>query len=209
MNKAYRKYFTLVFVLLVAVTFAGCSRNQASENPLDRFAGQNPRVQIEMEDGGIMVLELYPELAPETVTNFVVLADSGFYDGLKFHRIIEGFMIQGGDPKGDGTGGSENTIPGEFANNGFTQNTLKHEAGVISMARSNDPNSASSQFFIVDGDASFLDGSYAAFGKLIEGMETLKFIADTPVDINPYTGEPSVPQVDVVIKTVTILDNAN
>ena len=164
----------------------------------------NPIVQMEMQDGGKMVFELYPEYAPETVENFVNLAESGFYDGLKFHRIIKGFMAQGGDPKGDGTGGSEKNIKGEFASNGFTKNTLKHTFGVISMARSNDPNSASSQFFIMDGTAESLDGNYAAFGKLIEGENTLRAICDTPVKINSR-GEKSLPTKDVIIKKVTVI----
>ncbi|WP_066503343.1 peptidylprolyl isomerase [Abyssisolibacter fermentans] len=162
-------------------------------------------VQIEMQDGGKMVFELYPEYAPETVENFLELAKAGFYDGLKFHRIVKDFMIQGGDPKGDGTGGADKNIKGEFASNGFKQNTLKHTKGVISMARSADPNSASSQFFIMHGDGFFLDGDYAAFGKLIEGEETLDKIAETPVIYNPLMGEKSKPTVDVIIKKVTVL----
>ncbi|MCT4618758.1 MAG: peptidylprolyl isomerase [Marinisporobacter sp.] len=160
-----------------------------------------------MEDGGKMVFELYPEMAPETVENFINLSKDEFYNGLKFHRIIKNFMIQGGDPKGDGTGGAEKTIKGEFEDNGFSQNTLKHTKGIISMARSSDPNSASSQFFIMDGDESSLDGKYAAFGKMIEGEEILDKLADTPVEKNPYTGEASVPKEDVVIKKVTVLED--
>ncbi|MEA3422562.1 MAG: peptidylprolyl isomerase [Bacillota bacterium] len=161
---------------------------------------------MEMEDGDIMVFELYPEFAPETVENFVGLVESGFYDGLKFHRIIEGFMIQSGDPKGNGTGGSDKTISGEFAKNNFSQNTLKHTSGVISMARSNNPDSASSQFFIMDGTATSLDGSYAAFGKLIEGEDTLSLIAKTEVVKNPMSGEKSLPVKDVFIKRVTLVE---
>lgn len=196
----------MMIILVLTIFLTGCNGKEIGEAPEATGNGQYPRVQIEMEDGGKMVFELYPEFAPETVENFVNLSNSGFYDGLTFHRIIAGFMVQGGDPKGDGTGGAENKIKGEFAENGFSQNTLKHTNGVISMARSNDPNSASSQFFIMDGVVSALDGKYAAFGKLIEGEETLRSIADTPVDVNSYTGERSLPKEEVVIKKVTVLE---
>ncbi|MTI55877.1 MAG: peptidylprolyl isomerase [Geosporobacter ferrireducens] len=195
----------VMIVFAMAILFIGCNGKNTSENPQDIRNGENPRVEIEMEDGGKMVLELYPEFAPETVENFIRLSGSGFYDGLTFHRIVQGFMIQGGDPQGDGTGGSGKNIKGEFAENGFSQNTLKHVKGTISMARSNDPDSASSQFFIVHEDANFLDGKYAAFGKLIEGEDTLEDIAAMPVSLNPYSGEVSVPKEDVVIKKVTVL----
>ena len=133
-------------------------------------------VVIEMENGGIMEIELYPDKAPITVKNFEKLVNSGFYNGLGFHRIIEGFMIQGGDPKGNGTGGPGWHIKGEFASNGV-KNDLKHTRGVISMARSADPNSAGSQFFIMHDDAPHLDGQYAAFGKLVSGYDVLDEIA--------------------------------
>ncbi len=182
------------------------SPSAASESsPENKSNVKHPKVQIEMEDGGKMVLELYPEYAPETVANFVQLTENGFYDGLTFHRIVKGFMIQGGDPDGDGVGGSDKAIKGEFSSNGFSQNTLKHTKGVISMARTNDPNSATSQFFIVHGDASSLDGEYAAFGKLIEGEATLDKIADTPVGLNSR-GEMSAPQKKVKMKKVTVLE---
>jgi peptidylprolyl isomerase/peptidyl-prolyl cis-trans isomerase B (cyclophilin B) len=189
-------------ILMSALFFMGCGGNDAPQTAIEG----HPKVEIEMEDGGKMVLELYPEYAPETVANFVGLVGKGFYDGLKFHRIVKEFMIQGGDPKGDGTGGSDKKIRGEFAANGFDQNTLSHEKGTISMARSGDPNSARSQFFIVHGDATFLDGNYAAFGKLIEGEEVLDKIADTPVTLNRGSGEVSIPTVDVVIKKITVLE---
>ncbi len=140
-------------------------------------------VRIEMEDGGVMRGELYPEIAPETVANFEKLVNDGFYDGLIFHRVIPGFMIQGGCPKGNGTGGPGWTIKGEFTNNGF-ENNLKHERGVMSMARTPFPNSAGSQFFIMVSDSPFLDGEYAAFGKIIEGMEVADGIVSTPRDMN-------------------------
>ena len=138
-------------------------------------------VRIEMEDGGVMRGELYPEIAPKTVENFIKLVEDGFYDGLIFHRVIPGFMIQGGCPKGDGTGGPGWTIEGEFTLNGF-QNDLKHERGVLSMARTMVPNSAGSQFFIMHVDYPYLDGQYAAFGKVTEGLEVIDKIASVPTD---------------------------
>lgn len=154
---------------------------------------------IEMENGGKMTLELYPETAPITVANFVKLAKSGFYDGLIFHRVIEGFMIQGGDPTGTGMGGPGWEIKGEFSSNGV-KNPLRHTRGVISMARSSRPDSAGSQFFIMHKNAPHLDGSYAAFGKMTDGFETLDKIATTPTD---YSDRPRTAQK---IKTVTIED---
>ena len=146
-------------------------------------------VVIEMENGGKIEIELYPEFAPETVKNFEKLVGEGFYDGLTFHRVIPGFMIQGGDPLGNGMGGSEKKIKGEFAINGFKQNTLKHTRGVISMARAFDPNSASSQFFIMHADAPHLDGSYAGFGKVVSGIEVVDEIASIPTD---YSDRPKI-----------------
>ena len=140
-------------------------------------------VIIELENGKKIELELCPEAAPETVKNFESLVKSGFYDGLTFHRIIPGFMIQGGDPLGNGMGGAEKKIKGEFRANGHN-NPIKHERGVISMARSFDPNSASSQFFIMHADAPHLDGQYAAFGKVISGMDAVDQIASIPTDYN-------------------------
>ena len=142
---------------------------------------KNPIVLIEMENGSQIKIELYPETAPQTVQNFVSLVSQGFYDGLIFHRVIPGFMIQGGDPTGTGMGGSEQSIPGEFAGNGFP-NDLTHEAGVISMARTANPDSASSQFFIVVKPASHLDGEYAAFGKVTAGMEEVERIVGVDRD---------------------------
>lgn len=152
-------------------------------------------VVIEMENGKRIKLELYPEKAPITVANFEKLIGDGFYDGLTFHRIISGFMIQGGCPKGDGTGGPEERIKGEFSANGVP-NDIKHVRGVISMARTDNPNSAGSQFFIVHKDSPHLDGQYAAFGKVVEGMETVDEIADTETG---YGGRPLKP---VVIKKI-------
>lgn len=153
----------------------------AVEHSQEVEKGNNPIIQIEMGNGNLIKIELYPAAAPQTVQNFVALVSQGFYDGLIFHRVIPGFMIQGGDPQGTGMGGSEQTIPGEFASNGFI-NDLKHDAGVISMARTANPNSASSQFFIVVKAAGHLDGEYAAFGKVIEGMEEVNRIVNVPRD---------------------------
>lgn len=155
-------------------------------------------VQIEMENGKKILIELYPEIAPITVENFENLVKEGFYDGLTFHRVIKGFMIQGGCPNGDGTGGPNHTIKGEFASNGI-KNDLKHTRGVISMARTSEPNSAGSQFFIMHDDAPYLDGQYAGFGKVIEGMEVVDEIANTRTN---FRDKPITPQV---MKSVTII----
>ncbi len=154
-------------------------------------------VVIEMENGKKIKIELYPDKAPITVENFEKLVKEGFYNGLCFHRVISGFMIQGGDPLGNGTGGSKNKIKGEFRSNGV-QNDIKHVRGVISMARSANPDSASSQFFIMHKDAPHLDGQYAAFGKVIEGIEVVDEIAAVQTD---FRDKPTVPQV---MKSVTL-----
>ena len=151
----------------------------------------NPIVTFEMENGDVMKAELYPEIAPNTVNNFISLVKKGFYDGLIFHRVISGFMIQGGDPKGIGVGGPGYGIKGEFLQNGF-KNDLKHSRGVLSMARSGNPNSAGSQFFIMHEDSPHLDGGYAAFGKLIEGIEVVDKICSVRTDWND---KPRIPQV--------------
>ncbi len=143
----------------------------------------NPIVTIELEDGGIIRAELYPDIAPNTVRNFISLIRKGFYDGVIFHRVIPGFMIQGGDPKGTGMGGPGYCIRGEFTSNGF-QNDLKHTAGVLSMARAMKPDSAGSQFFIMHKDAPHLDGQYAAFGKVTGGMDVVDRIACTETDFS-------------------------
>ena len=150
----------------------------------------NPIVTIQMAGGGVIRAELYPEVAPMSVRNFVNLIQDGFYDGLTFHRVIPGFMIQGGCPQGTGMGGPGYSIFGEFAGNGF-QNDLKHTRGVLSMARSMRPNSAGSQFFIMHEDAPHLDGQYAAFGKVVEGMDVVDAIAAAPTD---YSDKPLEPQ---------------
>lgn len=163
---------------------------------------QNPIVTIQMKDknlgkDGVIKIELYPDIAPNTVRNFIYLVKKKFYDDLIFHRVIRGFMIQGGCPQGTGTGGPRYTIKGEFRGNGFP-NTLKHTRGVISMARANHPNSAGSQFFIMHKDAPHLDGAYAAFGKVIEGMDVVDAIADSYVDFMDR------PQEEIVMKSVTV-----
>ena len=158
---------------------------------------QNPEFTIIMENGKEMKGELYPEIAPQSVGNFIALANSGFYDGLIFHRVIPGFMIQGGDPKGIGTGGPGYCIKGEFAANGV-KNDLKHTYGVLSMARSMMPDSAGSQFFIMTSDSPHLDGQYAAFGKVLEGMDAAEEIVNTPRDWND---KPRTPQR---IKTIRV-----
>ncbi len=154
-------------------------------------------VVIEMENGKKIKIELYPDKAPITVANFEKLVSEGFYNGLTFHRVISGFMIQGGDPLGNGTGGSKKKIKGEFASNGVP-NDIRHVRGVLSMARSMNPNSASSQFFIMHKDAPHLDGQYAAFGKVVEGIEVVDEIASVDTD---FRDKPVVPQV---MKSVTI-----
>ena len=175
------------------VAFGSCGKkNVTVENDVT--------VEIVVKDYGTITLELYPKIAPKTVENFVNLAKAGFYDGLIFHRVISGFMIQGGDPLGNGMGGSDETIPGEFAANGFTDNTLKHTRGVISMARSASPNSAGSQFFIMHEDAPHLDGQYAAFGKMTDGFDTLDEIAAVDTDRSDR------PRTEQKIKTIVIED---
>ncbi len=160
---------------------------------------QNPTFVITMQDGRQMKGELYPDIAPQSVGNFIALANSGFYDGVIFHRVIPGFMIQGGDPKGIGIGGPGYSIKGEFAANGFA-NPLKHTYGVLSMARSMMPNSAGSQFFIMTSDSPHLDGQYAAFGKVLEGMEVADSIVNTRRDMRD---KPLVPQVMASVRVET------
>ena len=158
---------------------------------------KNPVVTIEMENGGVMKVELYPNIAPNTVNNFISLVKKGFYDGVIFHRVIKGFMIQGGDPQGTGMGGPGYRIKGEFTNNGFTNN-LKHTPGVISMARTMVPDSAGSQFFLMHKTSPHLDKEYAAFGKVIEGMDVLDEIANVRTN---YMDRPLQPQI---MKKVTV-----
>lgn len=186
----------IILVAMLLVCFVSC------DNPdlkgVEKLNEESNYVLIEVDGYGEILIELYPDVAPQTVKNFKKLVGEGFYNGLTFHRIIEGFMIQGGDPKGNGTGGSGENIFGEFSSNGF-ENNLKHERGVISMARSELPNSASSQFFIMHQDASHLDGKYAAFGKVIYGMETVDEIATVQTNYN------NRPLDKVVMKSVNFV----
>lgn len=196
--------------ILMILCLGGCKKNTPhTEGTIDNISYKETEeksnfIKIEMKSGEIMLLELYPEIAPITVENFQKLISEKFYDNLTFHRIIEGFMIQGGDPNGTGMGGSKDKIKGEFKENGI-QNDLKHERGVISMARSKDMDSASSQFFICHKDALSLDGNYAAFGKLIKGYETLDELASTKV---ANDGETPVKKPEILsIRFVTIMEN--
>ncbi|MEY8749468.1 peptidylprolyl isomerase [Alkalicoccobacillus gibsonii] len=185
---------------------SGCGTSGPDENEDASTANEvdidleNPTiVTMTMENGGEVVMELYPDVAPKTVENFVKLASDGFYNGLTFHRVIPGFMIQGGDPDGNGTGGPDHSVEGEFSNNGF-ENDLSHERGVVSMARSQDPDSAGSQFFIVVEDSTFLDGDYAAFGKVTEGMD----VVDEIVSVETGSNDKPVEGQEQVIETITV-----
>lgn len=158
---------------------------------------QNPIVTITMENGDVIKAELYPEIAPNTVNNFISLINHNFYDGICFHRVIKGFMLQGGDPDGNGTGGPGYEIKGEFTHNGF-KNDLKHTEGVLSMARAMHPDSAGSQFFIMHADSDYLDGNYAAFGMVLGGLDTVDVIASVPTDSNDK------PRTEQVMRTVYV-----
>lgn len=217
-----KKIVTVLLALTIAVTaFSGCDKKRVyklddgsvvslkggrvkekvkkEDGRMVSYSSDDVKVKVEMEDGGVFVMELYPQYAPETVENFLNLADDGFYDGLTFHRIIPGFMTQGGDPEGTGMGGSGTNIHGEFKNNGFSLNTLKHERGTVSMARAMDPDSASSQFFICFEPANYLDGDYAAFGKVVYGMDEVDTMAEVATDANDK------PLTPVVMKKMTII----
>ena len=192
---------TCVAVAMVAVMMAGCG--QKADSGKDATGIGTHHVEIEVENYGTIALELDGDTAPITVQNFMDLANDGFYDGLTFHRIMDGFMIQGGDPNGDGTGGAEENIKGEFADNGI-ENDISHEKGVISMARSQDPDSASSQFFIMVGDADYLDGQYAAFGHVTDGQDVVDKIA---ADSDPIDENGTIPKEEQpVIKTIKVID---
>ena len=186
---SFKKFFTLFLIVCITFCLSSCSSNTQ----------ESQKVLVTMENGKTFTIETAPEFALETVANFINLVESDFYDGLTFHRIIDGFVAQGGDPNGNGTGGSDNNIKGEFSANGFTQNTLNHTRGVISMARSTAMDSASSQFFICYDDVPHLDGQYAAFGQVVEGMETIDEFLETERDAN---GMPTTP---IVIKSMEIV----
>jgi len=212
--RSINKYLNLILItiLMSSLILVGCGNTKIS----DKKVADAPVVKSESSDAnttkenkdlpvatitvdgyGIIKAELYPEIAPNTVNNFIDLSSKGFYDNLKFHRIIKDFMLQGGDPKGDGTGGPGYSIEGEFTSNGFA-NSLKHTKGVLSMARSQDPNSAGSQFFIMTKEAPHLDGEYAAFGKVISGLDVLDKIESVK------TGSNDKPKEDVIIKSITV-----
>ena len=201
-----------ILCILLSVTFllglSACGLQNGSGKQTDPMPAVEPfqtvrHAEITVRDYGTIRLELDEGSAPVTVANFIKLAQGGFYDGLTFHRIMDGFMIQGGDPKGNGTGGSGERIKGEFSGNGVN-NPISHVKGVISMARANDPDSASSQFFITVADATFLDGSYAAFGRVIEGMEIAEQIAR---DARPVDGNGTIPAAEQpVIESIVITD---
>lgn len=209
-----KKFLALVSVLLVSLLiFSACGDKSKEENPTNPQVSESktnqkeegtsmsseniPILTITMENGGVIKAELLPEIAPNTVNNFISLANSGFYDGTTFHRVIPGFMIQGGDPDGNGTGGPDYAIKGEFSSNGF-ENNLKHTRGVLSMARSNAPDSAGSQFFIMVADAPHLDGEYASFGRVLEGMDVVDAIVSAKTDSNDK------PLENQVMKTVRV-----
>lgn len=209
-----RKHFSLILVtvltcLLVLVSCGNVNKSnkeetnaqpESSESSNEDTSTENknlPIASITVDGYGVIQAELYPEVAPNTVNNFINLANKNFYNNLKFHRVIKGFMIQGGDPKGDGTGGPGYSIEGEFTSNGFA-NSLKHTKGVLSMARTKDPDSAGSQFFIMSGDAPNLDGQYAAFGKVISGMDVVDKIQ------NVETNSADAPKKDIVITSITV-----
>ena len=196
---------TICLLLACTMLFALCAcgkKTEAASAPAAEPFQTVRHAEITVKDYGVIKLELDEGSAPITVENFVKLAQAGFYDGLTFHRIMDGFMIQGGDPKGNGTGGAEEKIKGEFQQNGVP-NPISHVKGVISMARANDPNSASSQFFITVADATFLDGSYAAFGRVTEGMEIAKQIAKDakPIDKNGTIPADQQPVIESIVIT--------
>ena len=203
-----KRIICLLLALLLSLTLCACGKKPAAPaaaeptpEPVEPFQTLR-HAEITIKDYGTIKLELDEGSAPITVANFIKLAQSGFYDGLTFHRIMDGFMIQGGDPDGNGTGGSKETIKGEFAKNGVS-NPISHVKGTISMARSNDPNSARSQFFITVADATFLDGSYAAFGRVTEGMEVAEQIAKDarPIDSNGTIPPEQQPVIEKIVIT--------
>lgn len=204
MKITFKRMSQIVCLTLLALIVVGCGNQNADnvESEVDIVTMETiPTVTIKVKDYGTITGELYPEMAPNTVNNFITLANSGFYDGLIFHRVIDGFMIQGGDPDGIGTGGPGYKIVGEFFKNGHEQNTLSHVKGTISMARGNAPDSAGSQFFIMAEDATYLDGQYAAFGTVTDGMDVVEEIEKTDTDDN------NKPLEDIIIESVRVDTN--
>lgn len=201
--KKYTGWIIAIVILFIIILSCALSNNGNTEEEEVELMSGKYNVIIKVKDYGEIALELDADVAPITVTNFINLVESNFYDGLTFHRIIDGFMIQGGDPNGNGTGGSSQTIKGEFSNNGV-ENNISHVRGVISMARSSDYDSASSQFFIVHEDSTFLDGDYAAFGVVTSGMEVVDaIVADAnPTDTNGTISSDEQP----VIESITVVD---
>lgn len=197
MRAINKNIIRLLLLVSALVIFVACGDSNEEESAKYPEVEENPIVTITMEDKQQITIELYPEIAPNTVANFVTLVEDGFYDGLIFHRVIPNFMIQGGDPEGSGRGGPGYGIAGEFTENGF-ENELLHERGVISMARSNSPNSAGSQFFIMHQDNGPLDGKYAAFGKVLDGMSVVDHIVGLERD--PY----DKPLEDFKMESVTV-----
>lgn len=206
-----KRILSMVLMMALPITaFAACGKTDGESKDSENAKTETTapvKVAIEVKDFGTMTLELYPDKAPITVENFLAYVNDGFYNGLTFHRIYKGFMIQGGDPKGDGTGnGNRPAIKGEFSSNGVN-NDLSHKRGVISMARTNVNDSATSQFFICDADSTFLDGNYAAFGMMTDGFDVLDAIASTEVKSNLY-GEKSTTPIDPpVIERIYVVEN--
>lgn len=211
--KKIKKIMISALAIVMSVAMVGCGNsnvktenNNSSDNSTTQVERPEnlPIATIKVKDFGTIEAELYPDKAPNTVNNFIELANSGFYDGLTFHRVVEGFMNQGGDPKGDGTGGPGYSIKGEFSGNGYKANDLKHTTGVLSMARAQNPDSAGSQFFIMAADAPSLDGQYAAFGKVINGLDVVEAINKAEVERNKATGEKSTPVNTIVIEEIRV-----
>lgn len=211
--KKIKKIMISALAIVMSVAMVGCGNsnvktenNNSSDNSTTQVERPEnlPIATIKVKDFGTIEAELYPDKAPNTVNNFIELANSGFYDGLTFHRVVEGFMNQGGDPKGDGTGGPGYSIKGEFSGNGYKTNDLKHTTGVLSMARAQNPDSAGSQFFIMAADAPSLDEQYAAFGKVINGLDVVEAINKAEVEKNKATGEKSTPVNTIVIEEIRV-----
>lgn len=211
--KKIKKIVVSALAVVISIAMVGCGSSNIETG--DNNVGDNSTAQVErpenlpiatikVKDFGTIEAELYPDKAPNTVNNFIELANSGFYDGLTFHRIVKGFMNQGGDPKGDGTGDPGYSIKGEFSGNGYEANDLKHTTGVLSMARAQNPDSAGSQFFIMAGDSPSLDGQYAAFGKVINGLDVVEAINNSEVEKNKATGEKSTPLTPIVIEEIKV-----